>query len=247
MIKAIAFDFDHTLYDRWVTYDNMVDDFMRFFADYLRPGISREEVRFAIKDSDKNSFRVKFDPEKTVSTRGAAMHWARIYNATLASGIFAKEPDYDTYYFDFIERYFPPAIELFPETKPLMEELSRKGYTTGILTNGPADYQKAKLEAVGMYEMVDRVVLCGDLPWQKPHSTAFEAICREMGCAPHETIYVGDNPLNDIDGARKVGITPVWIKTVGVWPEDLTPAPYSIDTLDELLPLLGKIEQDLDR
>ena len=141
-------------------------------------------------------------------------------------------------------RYFPPAIELFPETEPLLKQVQEQGYVTGILTNGPADYQKAKLEAVGMYQMVDKVVLCGDLPWQKPHPTAFEAICREMNCAPEQTIYVGDNPRNDIDGARKVGIIPVWIKTVGVWPEELAPAQYSIDTLDELPALLKQIEQD---
>ena len=39
MIKAIAFDFDHTLYDRDATYENLVDDFMAYFADELQEGM----------------------------------------------------------------------------------------------------------------------------------------------------------------------------------------------------------------
>ena len=35
MIKGIAFDFDHTLYDRDATYEKMLEGFMTYFAPYL--------------------------------------------------------------------------------------------------------------------------------------------------------------------------------------------------------------------
>lgn len=244
MIKAIAFDFDHTLYDRWITYENMVDDFCQFFADFLRPDINREEVRAAIKEADINSFRKKPDQPDKEAFRLPKQHWMGIFNATLDTGIFAKEPTYEVYYYGFIEKYFPKAIELFPDTVPVLNWLREQGYTTGILTNGPSYYQRAKLEETHMYELVDKVVLCGDLKWQKPHPITFESICAEMNSSPQETIYVGDNPRNDIEGARNAGMIPVWIKTVGVWPEELLPPRYSINTLEELPELLEIIQQD---
>ena len=245
MIKAIAFDYDHTLYDRALTYDNMVDDFQTFFAEFLRPDVTREQVRSAIQNADAISFQRKRSDTEDLSTRHVGKHWMGIYNATLGSGIFAKEPGYDLYYYEFIEKYFTKAMMPYPDTLPTLQWLRAHGYKTGILTNGPTDFQRAKLESLNMYEAVDAVVLCGDLPQQKPHAVTFEAICEAMGCQTHEAIYVGDNPFNDIDGARRAGMTPIWIRSVGVWLEELEPAPYCIDAIGEIPELLEKINKDL--
>lgn len=245
MIKAIAFDFDHTLYDRSLTNDNMVDDYCAFFAAYLKPGISREEVLAAIKYADSGSFRRKRSRTEDIGSHKAGQHWMGIYTATLDCGIFAKEPGYDLYYYGFIEKAFPKAMVLYPDTLPTLQWLREQGYVTGILTNGPSDFQKAKLDALNMYDTVDAVVLCGDLEQQKPHAMTFEAICTAMGCKTEEAIYVGDNPWNDVDGARRAGMTPIWMRSVGIWKEELEPAKYYIDAIGEIPELLKVIERDL--
>lgn len=244
MIKAVAFDFDHTLYDRSLTNDNMVDDYRRFFADYLKPGISREEVLAAIKQADSGSFRRKRGPTPTTKSKDAGQHWMGIYTATLDTGIFAREPGYDLYYYGFIEKAFPKTMVLYPDTLPTLQWLKEQGYVTGILTNGPSDFQRAKLEALNMYEAVDAVVLCGDLEEQKPHTMAFEAICAAMGCKTTEAVYVGDNPRNDVDGARKAGMTPIWMRSVGVWRDEIEPARYCIDAIGEIPELLKIMERE---
>jgi len=244
LIKAVAFDFDHTLYDRSLTYDNMIDDFCSFFAEYLKPELSRAEILAAIKSADSGSFKKPRNHKEDLRTQGVGKHWTDIYNATLARGIFAKEPGYDMYYYGFIEKNFPKAMMLYPDTPPTLRWLRENGYTTGILTNGPSDYQRTKLEALNMYDAVDTVVLCGDLEQQKPHAMTFEAICSAMNCRPEEAVYVGDNPWNDVDGARRAGMIPVWIRSVGVWLDNLEPAPYSIGAIGELPELLKVIERD---
>lgn len=244
MIKAIAFDFDHTLDVRIKAYDNLANAFFTYFTDYLRPGITCPEVLDAIKRADRTSFGRKRTAEEKSGSVDPRKHWMGIYNATLATGIFAREPGYDVYYYDFIENYFPQTIVLAPDTLPTLELLRRQGYATGILTNGPSNFQRAKLVATHMYEAVDAVVLCGDLERQKPHALPFETICREMGCRPEEAVYVGDNPINDVDGARRAGMIPVWINSVGVWPEEIAPTPYTIQSIGEIPELLKIIEQE---
>ena len=57
-------------------------------------------------------------------------------------------------------------------------------------------------------------------------------------------MYVGDHPLNDVEGSRRVGYTPVWVKTTGTWFfDDIEKAPYEVDTVAELPELLAKIDK----
>ena len=245
MIKAVAFDFDHTLDQREKAYDNLAKAFFTYFTEYLRPGITCSEVLTAIKSADGKSFGRKRTTEEKNGSVDPGKHWMGIYNATLATGIFVKEPGYDVYYYDFIEKNFPQTLVLAPDTLPTLALLREQGYATGILTNGPSSFQRAKLEATGICGAVDAVVLCGDLERQKPHALPFETICRELGCRPEEAVYVGDNPINDMDGARKAGMIPIWISSVGVWPEEIPPVPYTIQAIGEIPELLKRIERDL--
>lgn len=56
---------------------------------------------------------------------------------------------------------------------------------------------------------------------------------------PEECIYIGDHPVNDIEGAAKAGMETIWIKVNQPWREGLQAKPlYSIDKLNELLGIL---------
>lgn len=232
MIKAVSFDFDHTLYDRDKTYENMVDDFMVYFAAYLRPDATRSEVLGVMQACDRSGIY-------------KAGHWEGIYDDTLKSGIFAVRPTYETYYDGFMEGYYPGAIVLYDDTIPTLQKLRALGCKVSILTNGPSDYQRDKIGRVKLDRYVDCVLVGGELPHGKPHHTAFEAVCRAMGSRPGETAYVGDNPVNDVDGARRAGLVPIWMRSVGTWDDSLAPAPYGIDRLCELPALLETINHTL--
>lgn len=228
MIRGVAFDFDHTLYDRDKTYENMVDSFLKYFSGYLRPGLPRDEVLKVMQDCDRSGIY-------------KAGHWEGIYADTIASGIFDQRPSYEMYYNGFIETHYPPAIVLYDDTVDTLVRLRALGYQVAVLTNGPSDYQRDKLCQVGLAQYLDCIVVGGELPHGKPHRTAFEAVCQAMGCAPAQTAYVGDNPVNDVDGARRAGLTPIWMRSVGIWDKRLEPPRYAIDRLRELPSLLGRI------
>ncbi len=73
----------------------------------------------------------------------------------------------------------------------------------------------------------------------KPDAEIFRRAAARLGVACQNCIYVGDHPVNDIQGALGAGMRAVYINAYGsdVHPED---AP-EIGNLNELLELLPKL------
>ena len=239
LIKAVAFDFDHTLYDRDRTLELMAPEFMTHFADKLRDDITLKQVVAATLNADRAGFAPPDRPARRSDS--IKMPWGSTYRSLVATGIFKDVPTHEEYYYGFILPAFPKYIDMYPDAVSTLLKLREMGYTTGLLTNGTSEFQNAKLDFVGLRDHIDRVILCGDLEYQKPHVSTFEAICEAMGCAPHEALYVGDNPVNDVEGARRAGMIPVWMRSVGLWFEGLEPSPYAIDAIGELPELVERI------
>ena len=225
MIKAVAFDFDFTLYDRDKTYEKMVDGFLDYFKEELREDVSRDEVLKALIESDRTGIY-----------EGA--HFSKIYVRLVETGIFKTEPGFDRYYYGYIESAFPTAVTEYDDTISTLRGLREKGYKVGVLTNGPSKYQRDKLNNTDILNHVDALVVGGDLPRQKPHLIAFEAIANALDCKLEEIAYVGDHPVKDMDGARKCGMTPIWMRSVDTWLEDVEPVEHSVKHLSELLELI---------
>lgn len=232
MIKAIAFDFDFTLYDRDKTWDKMTDGFMNYFKEELREDVSREEVHAALRESDRKGVY-----------EGA--HFRPIYARLVKSGIFQIEPGYDRYYYGYIENAFPSAVTEYDDTIRTLDGLREKGYKVGVLTNGPSKYQRDKLNNTDILNHVDALVVGGDLPKQKPHRIAFEAIANKLDCELEEIAYVGDHPHKDMDGARQCGMTPIWMRSVGTWLEEIEPVEKSINRLSDLLDLMPDLQKEV--
>jgi putative hydrolase of the HAD superfamily len=52
-------------------------------------------------------------------------------------------------------------------------------------------------------------------------------------------VYVGDDPLLDVEGARGAGMHAIWIDREGSeWPTQIAPATYTVRSLTELVELL---------
>jgi len=72
----------------------------------------------------------------------------------------------------------------------------------------------------------------------------FLSICERLEVPPDEVIYVGDDPVTDIEGARRAGLRTVWVnRHRRAWPRELTPPDAEAATLHEVdsfaLTLLG--------
>lgn len=97
-----------------------------------------------------------------------------------------------------------------PGADTCMAFLRQAGCLVGIGTNMTADYQYEKLDRLGLLEYVDVMVTSEEAGAEKP-GAAFFALCAEKaGCPAGACLFIGDNPVHDVQGARQAGMRPVW-------------------------------------
>ena len=62
------------------------------------------------------------------------------------------------------------------------------------------------MEQSGLVPYCDIVVVSGDLPFAKPQPEIFVYTAEKLGVAVSQCVYVGDHPVNDIEGALSSGM-----------------------------------------
>ncbi|MGE0039815.1 MAG: HAD family hydrolase [Vicinamibacterales bacterium] len=105
-----------------------------------------------------------------------------------------------------IVRGHTPRLRLSRRTRRLLADL-RSRWKLGLLTNGLPDVQRRKVEALGLQPFFDHVGTPG-LPGDggKPAPEGFLEACRALGALPRRAVFVGDDYLIDVLGARNAGL-----------------------------------------
>ena len=126
---------------------------------------------------------------------------------------------------------------LFDDTIQVLDKL--KGhYQLLMLTNGSPELQNTKLTLTPeLVTYFDQIVISGDFGKGKPDPTIFDHTLKLLSLDKGEVVMVGDNLNTDILGAKRAGITSVWLNRHDRKPEDVKPT-YEITNLLELLPIL---------
>lgn len=114
------------------------------------------------------------------------------------------------------------------------------GRRVGLVTNGPAETQRAKIALLGLSEVVDFALVSGEFGAWKPDPRIFAEALRLGEAAAEETVFVGDSPEHDVAGARRAGIRAVWINRRGQrWPGGMERADHEVADLAGVRRLLG--------
>jgi len=87
----------------------------------------------------------------------------------------------------------------------------------GVITEGLAVKQAEKLLRLGVYPYLDRsaIFISDPIGISKPNPKLWLRACTAIGVPPAEAMYVGDNPVNDVVPARKVGMRAVRMRSPG--------------------------------
>ena len=138
----------------------------------------------------------------------------RFITARLVRELYGKEPDEETMAALLRTRFdsFVDAVEVEDDVAPLLDRLG-KGYPLGLLSNypdGPAI--RASLDKIGLTQYFDSIVVSGEVGFCKPHPITFATSMKQFGLPSREILFVGDNWLADIQGAKRVGMQVVYMK-----------------------------------
>jgi putative hydrolase of the HAD superfamily len=93
-----------------------------------------------------------------------------------------------------------------PDVKHTVTELSRRGYCLGIIANTITETEIPDwLEADSLTSYFKAVVLSSKFRHRKPGPEIYLEGARRVGVSPAQSVYVGDNPIRDVEGARLAG------------------------------------------
>ncbi|MEX0331109.1 MAG: HAD family hydrolase [Puniceicoccaceae bacterium] len=128
---------------------------------------------------------------------------------------------------------------LFPETISVLGKL-KKHFLLGLITNASStggDFHRLE-RLPELHASFDRVVLCGgqDMP-AKPHKEGFQRMLSSLGVSAEEAVYVGDDLVNDIQGARGAGILPILLRHRDIQWNRTLPESAGLVWMDSLNPL----------
>jgi putative hydrolase of the HAD superfamily len=109
-------------------------------------------------------------------------------------------------------RLFPNAADILRSLRAVSPAEGQRGRRTlGIVTNGPADVQRAKIRLLGVGDLVDFVVISGEFGVAKPDPAIFRAALSLAQAEPDDAVFVGDSPEFDIAGAHAAGLRSIWV------------------------------------
>ncbi|MDW5563302.1 MAG: HAD family hydrolase [Methanomassiliicoccus sp.] len=99
---------------------------------------------------------------------------------------------------------------VFEDALPFLDALLTQGYEAVIVSNttwgSPADLWREQLARTGIGSRVRGTVFCRDVGWRKPDPHIFTHALEVAKARPEECLFVGDNPVWDVDGPRRMGI-----------------------------------------
>jgi putative hydrolase of the HAD superfamily len=86
-----------------------------------------------------------------------------------------------------------------------LADLERRGHVLGMASNYDARLHGV---AAGLAELrpLRHVVVSSEVGWRKPAPQFFAALCARLGLPPSEILYIGDDRVNDYDGALAAGL-----------------------------------------
>ncbi|WP_354179850.1 HAD family hydrolase [Arthrobacter sp. UYP6] len=112
------------------------------------------------------------------------------------------------------ERTLPRHFSVYDDVLPLLDHLDARGIPYGAVSNNVHDYQRAKLDAVGLQRI--RVLVGTDtVGVAKPDPAIFLEGIRLLGTEPGNTLYIGDNLRIDAEGACAAGLQGIWLDRAG--------------------------------
>ncbi len=205
--RAILIDLDDTLIDDTSYADSCWTDACAV-AESRLPGVTPDRLRAAI---DKQNSWFWSDPKRH---RIGRLDLRRNTRAILEQ-VFAKLGIDDADLAREVAETYRDLREerstLFPGATDALDRLRAQGVRLGMMTNGAAAPQRAKIERFGLAAYFDHIVIEGEFGAGKPDRRVFEALLSALGAAPEDAWAVGDNLDFDVLAPMQLGLHGIWV------------------------------------
>jgi HAD superfamily hydrolase (TIGR01549 family) len=221
VIQAILFDVGWTLIYPKPTRKEASEDYLRV----LGYSISTDDLS-AANGAAVNFYRShRWQPEAIANI---AQFWQEYYTI-FVEYLQIDDASLPEAFFTYVNKAI--KFHLYPESVSVLQELRRRGYSIGAVSNWSAGLLDI-LENLGVTDCLDLIVVSDIVGYHKPQPEIFRYALNSLGVLPDATVHIGDDFEADVEGARRVGIRPIWLDLGASGNSDQA---YRIQSLDELL------------
>lgn len=121
----------------------------------------------------------------------------------------------------------------------LMDYLRQKGYRIHMCSNGFHEVQYKKLDACGLRDYFDTIILSEDAGANKPSPLYFDHALKVSGASRDATLMIGDNLQSDILGALNAGLDAMLFNRWAIDDKDIPQSPtFIVDRLRDITGIL---------
>lgn len=220
MIKAVLFDLDNTLID-----------FVRQKTICCKESV-KAMIKAGLKADEKEAYTELMALYKPSSYEDPHIfqHYLKkvtgvISQKILSAGIVA--------YRKIVNELLTP----YTGVNETLTKLKARGLKIGVLTDAPRLKAWIRLTTAGLADYFDTVITLGESKKKKPSITPFKKAITELDLKPDEILFVGDNPIRDIRGAKKSGMKTAYAK-YGSFIEGDEKPDYVLDDIKDLLNII---------
>jgi putative hydrolase of the HAD superfamily len=227
-VRGVLFDIDDTLVDL----EYAMTTALRDVSEHLLPGLDQagwEKVGRIFTHETTHFFdrylagELTFNEQRLLRGRAALGHF----------GVDLGEGDEAHNWLSSYARIQPGYVRAFDDVGPLLDTLDAAGVPYGAVSNNVHDYQRAKLDNAGL-QRIRLLVGTDTVGVPKPHPAIYLEGVRLLGSPAAQTLFVGDNPLLDAEGATGAGLLGVWLNRTGQQAVEFNGR--EVSTLAELIP-----------
>jgi putative hydrolase of the HAD superfamily len=97
------------------------------------------------------------------------------------------------------------VFRVYSETVEALRSLRANNFVLGVVSNWDYSLHRV-LDMFGLTRFISAAVASLEEGVEKPDPKLFEIALAKLGCRPEETLHIGDDPIDDIEGARNSGI-----------------------------------------
>ena len=121
----------------------------------------------------------------------------------------------------------------------LMDYLRQKSYRIHICSNGFHEVQYKKLDACGLRNYFDTIILSEDAGVNKPSPLYFDYALKVSGASRETTLMIGDNLQSDILGALNAGLDAMLFNRWAIDDKDIPQKPtFIVNRLQDIMDIL---------
>lgn len=231
---AFLFDTDNTLYP----YDPAHAAAQKAVREKVAKtfSISPEDFDKAFKEART---QVKTRLKHTASSHSRLLYLQRMLEIMGLGSQVLLALDFEQTYW----RTFLSNAVLFDDVKELLDDIRLLGIPTAIVTDLTAQIQFRKVVYFGLDYYFDYIVTSEEAGFDKPHEAPFQIALEKMRPKGNCIWMIGDNPVNDIRGAREK-INAVTLQKIHAGVEigtDINTADATFNDFGELRKMIAKL------